>query len=46
MEVIIRSNAEAATDLVARVIAKELRDNPCLLARRDAPLIETLQRIH
>jgi len=31
MEVIIRPNADAATDLVARVIAKELRDKPRLV---------------
>jgi glucosamine-6-phosphate deaminase len=31
MEVVIRPNAEAATDLVARVIASELRSNPCLV---------------
>jgi glucosamine-6-phosphate deaminase len=31
MEVVIRPNADAATDLVARVIAKELRDNPRLV---------------
>ncbi|HVU08528.1 MAG TPA: glucosamine-6-phosphate deaminase [Verrucomicrobiae bacterium] len=30
MEVVIRPNAEAATDLVARIIARELRDNPRL----------------
>lgn len=46
MEVILRSSAEAATDLVARVIAKELQDDPCLLACRGVSLIETLQRIH
>ena len=31
MEVVIRPNAEAATDLVARVMARELRDNPRLV---------------
>ena len=31
MEVIIRPDAEAATDLVARIIAKELRANPRLV---------------
>ncbi|MEK7676218.1 MAG: glucosamine-6-phosphate deaminase [Verrucomicrobiota bacterium] len=31
MEVIIRSGADAATDLVARIIAKELRANPNLV---------------
>jgi len=31
MEIVIRPDAEAATDLVARVIAKELRDNPRLV---------------
>jgi glucosamine-6-phosphate deaminase len=31
MEVVIRPNADVATDLVARVIAKELRDNPRLV---------------
>jgi glucosamine-6-phosphate deaminase len=31
MEVVIRPNAEVATELVARVIAKELRDNPRLV---------------
>lgn len=31
MEVVIQPNAEAATDLVARVIANELRDNPRLV---------------
>ena len=31
MEVVIRPNADAATDLVARVIARELRDNPRLV---------------
>lgn len=31
MEIVIRPNAEAATDLVARVIAQELRGNPRLV---------------
>jgi glucosamine-6-phosphate deaminase len=31
MEIVIRPNAETATDLVAGVIAKELRDNPRLV---------------
>ncbi len=31
MEVVIRPNAEAAADLVARVIAQELRSNPRLV---------------
>src|ERR1700733_3325532 len=31
MEIVIRPNAKVATDLVARVIAKELRDNPRLV---------------
>jgi len=31
MEVVIRPNADAAADLVARVIAKEMRSNPRLV---------------
>lgn len=31
MEIVIQPSAEAATDLVARVMAKELRDNPRLV---------------
>src|SRR5882757_9826986 len=31
MEVVIRPNAEAAADLVARVIAREMRGNPRLV---------------
>ena len=31
MEVVIRPNADAAADLVARVIAREMRGNPRLV---------------
>lgn len=51
MEVVVRTNAEAATDLAARVIARALRDNPRLVmglatGRTMEPVYARLVKMH